>query len=1021
MIPVGRKPLYRHTGVALLRSAAAPLTDAPDRWPDPTDIPGCRSWLDRMWSRPGLAEAVRQASPSLADRVDAIRRGHAMPDKQVRGATLSTARYALRGIGRPTPFGLFAGVASAGIADTTRAQWGEDHRATVRVNTEWLADITARAEAVPELLERLDVTVNDLAVRRGDRLEVPHGANRVAIRHTSVVAAVRDMAAMPIRFGVLVDKLAEDFAADRRRVLDTLTELVRQGHLLTCLRAPFTVTDPFAHLMARLHAADADALPDISAPLDELNVVLAELRHHNDQATPLVEQQRLRTTLSNRMRRLSPVGRTPLAADLLLDCDVRVPTDVAREMELAASALLRTTRHPTGTQVWRDYHAAFVDRYGTGTLVPLLDVVLPDAGLGYPARYEGSLLTTPVPGAAPRDERLAALAWRAMADGTREIVLTDDDVTELTDEDFDDRFIPPHVELSARVHATSVSAMERGEFTLTVAPARSAGTLTSRFTPMATGSGLAEVYRTLPAATEGALRAQLSFGPKYAPAENVCRVPAYLDHVIPLGEHRAPGDSSTLITVEDLAVTATRDRLHLVSRCRRRVVEPQVFHALALDKQPSPLARFLAELPRAFSAAWYQFDWGPHANLPMLPRVRYRRTVLSLAQWRLTTADLPTGPADNDDRRKSLDTWRQLWGCPDVVELRDADRTLRLTLDEPAHATLLHTHLTRHGQAILYEATLAADYGWIDHHAHEIALPLVTTRPPAPNPLRGTLPEVGNTHGHLPGAPDADWLTAKIHTHPERMNDIIARHLPLLLAELDIDQNWWFLRYHNPHETHHLRLRLRTTPDHYAACTNALGKWTQRMRQAEVIGRLVLDTYHPEVGRYGHGATLAAAEDVFAADSLLVAAMLRELPATAAHPTALAVAGMVDIVEGFLGDPIDATDWLTDHPVRTTPAVDRTVTDEAIRLANDPDALSRLPGWAEPVEQAWRSRTDALAAYRVQLPSDADNDVVLESLLHMHHNRTIGIDPASEHTCRRLARHAALARRARRPRDGGRR
>ncbi|ONI85696.1 hypothetical protein ALI22I_28450 [Saccharothrix sp. ALI-22-I] len=1019
MIPAGKKPLYRHTGVALLRAAAAPLTDAPDRWPDLTDIPCCRLWLDRMWSRPSLAEAVRQASPSLADRVDAIRAGQTMPDRQIRSATLSTARYALRGIGRPTPFGLFAGVAPATVSGTARVRWGEDHRAAVRVNTEWLADITARAEAVPELLERLEVTINDLAVRRGDRLEVPHGPNRVAIRYTSVVAAVRDAASTPVRFGVLVDKLAEDFTADRRKVLDTLTDLVRQGHLLTDLRAPFTVTDPFAHLVARLHHADARALPGMSDLLGELDAVLAELRHHNDQATPLAEQHRLRATLLEHMRRLSPAGRTPLAADLLLDCDVRVPDGVVREMERAASALLRTTRHPTGDPAWRNYHAEFVDRYGTGTLVPLLDVVSPDASLGYPARYDGSVLSPPVPGFARRDERLAALAWRAMADGTREIVLTDDDIARLTDEDFDERYIPPHVELSARVHATSALAVERGEFTLTVAPARSAGTLTSRFTPMATGSGLAEVYRALPAATEGALRAQLSFGPKYAPAENVCRVPVYLDHVIPLGEHRAPGDPATLITVEDLAVTATRDRLYLVSRSRRRVVEPQVFHALALDKQPPPLARFLAELPRAFGAAWYQFDWGPHANLPVLPRVRYRRIVLSPAQWRLATADLPPGPAGDDGWRQLLDRWRRLWGCPDVVELRDADRTLRLTLDEPAHATLLHAHLVRHGQAVLYEATPAADYGWIDHHAHEIALPLVTARPAAPNPLRGALPEVNNTHGHLPGAPDSGWLTAKIHTHPERMNEIIARHLPALLDGLDGDPCWWFLRYHSTRETDHLRLRLRTDPGHYSACTNALGEWTQRMRQAGLIGRLVLDTYHPEVGRYGHGATLAAAEDVFAADSRLVAAMLRDLPATAAHPTALTVASMVGIVEGFLGGPTEAADWLTGRRVRTTPATDRAVTDEAIRLATDPAALRRLPGWTEPVERAWRSRADTLTAYRVQLPSDADTDAVLESLLHMHHNRAIGIDPDSEHACRRLTRHAALARRARRPRDGG--
>ncbi|MGH3854431.1 MAG: lantibiotic dehydratase [Pseudonocardiaceae bacterium] len=56
----------------------------------------------------------------------------------------------------------------------------------------------------------------------------------------------------------------------------------------------------------------------------------------------------------------------------------------------------------------------------------------------------------------------------------------------------------------------------------------------------------------------------------------------------------------------NLTITATRDHLYLVSMSRRRVVEPQVFHSLALDKQPPPLARFLPHLPRAFSTARYQ-------------------------------------------------------------------------------------------------------------------------------------------------------------------------------------------------------------------------------------------------------------------------------------------------------------------------------------------------------------------------------------------------------------------------------
>ncbi|HKS43523.1 MAG TPA: thiopeptide-type bacteriocin biosynthesis protein [Amycolatopsis sp.] len=208
-------------------------------------------------------------------------------------------------------------------------------------------------------------------------------------------------------------------------------------------------------------------------------------------------------------------------------------------------------------------------------------------------------------------------------------------------------------------------------------------------------------------------------------------------------------------------------------------------------------------------------------------------------------------------------------------------------------------------------------------------------------------------------------------------------------------------------------MRIRTDSGRYATHTNMIGEWTQRMRQAGVAGRLVIDTYHPEVGRYGHGLAMSAAEDVFVADSQLVATALRELPAGAVHPTALAVANMVGIVTGFVGDLAEAMDWLAARPVPSTPAVDRAVTDQAIHLATDVATVRAMPGWAPAVGHAWLARAEVLASYRKQLPPEADLDRVVESLLHMHHNRAIGIDTDSERTCRRLARQAALAWRTR--------
>jgi hypothetical protein len=161
-----------------------------------------------------------------------------------------------------------------------------------------------------------------------------------------------------------------------------LVQLVRPGFLITCLRAPLTVTDPLAHLVGRLREVGADEVPAAVPLLRDLEAIQADVCHHN-QATA-GEQGRARDALTRRMRESSAAGRTPLAVDLLLDAEVQLPRDVAHEMERAADALLRLTRQPVGQAVWQDFQVAFWHRYGTGTLVPLKAVVDPAAGLGLP-------------------------------------------------------------------------------------------------------------------------------------------------------------------------------------------------------------------------------------------------------------------------------------------------------------------------------------------------------------------------------------------------------------------------------------------------------------------------------------------------------------------------------------------------------------------------------------------------------------------------------------------------------------
>ncbi len=1000
-------PLYRHTLAAVLRAAAVPLTPASGAWPDPNDPGAVRAWLTSVWSDPQTADAVRLASPALADRIDTAHADGELSPKQLRRLMLSTARYLLRTTGRPTPFGLFAGVAPVTVGDTARMSVIGSHRGTASVDARWLADIISRLEATDALIDHLPVVFTNLAQPRGRYLQVPHGPDRMVIRNTAAVTAARKAAASPILFHALAGKLAARFpTTGPGAVRRVLIQLVRLGFLITDLRAPLTVADPLHHLITRLREAGADSIPEAARWLDELQAVHHEVHRHNHAPTP-GEQTRLRAALTGRMRRISAAGRTPLGVNLSLGYEVEIPRKVVHEVERAASALLRLTREPTGPAVWREWYTAFCERYGTGTLVPLTEALHPDAGLGYPADYPGSVHLRPRPVHTTRDEQLATLAWQAMADGSREISLTDELIDTLAADLLDTRYIPPHVEISARIHAASPQAIDRGEFTLTVAPGRSAGTFTARFAD-ATGPELANVYADLPTVTDGALAAQLSTAPVYPHAQNICRTPLFLRHAIPLGEHRGPEAGVEVIVLEDLALTATRERLHLVSISRRRVVEPQIFHALAIEKQLVPLARFLTQISRAGLAAWTEFDWGPHARLPILPRVRYRRSILSPAQWRLTARDLPRATAGPAGWHRALTEWRNRWQCPATVELREEDRNLPLDLDVPLHAALVHAHLERHATVVLAESTGGEEeLGWIGGHAHEIALPLVAVGAPAPNPLVASLPVVTNHgHGQAPASVASRWLNAKIPTHPERMGEIIADHLPGLLAELGEETPYWFVRYRSARETDHLRLRVRTSSGEEAAAgTQAIARWADRLRGERLAGPLAFDTYPPETGRYGTGTAMEAAETVFTADSRAVAAQLRYLTASANSPVALIVWGMVDTVRGFLGHE-KAMQWLARQPV---PAIrrsaDRATADEAVHLAQRLTPGS-LPG---QVAAALQARAKALAAYAAALPDGLNTDAILESLLHMHHNRAHGIDRDGEAVCRRLARQAALA------------
>ncbi|MGH3720520.1 MAG: thiopeptide-type bacteriocin biosynthesis protein [Pseudonocardiaceae bacterium] len=422
----------------------------------------------------------------------------------------------------------------------------------------------------------------------------------------------------------------------------------------------------------------------------------------------------------------------------------------------------------------------------------------------------------------------------------------------------------------------------------------------------------------------------------------------------------------------------------------------------------------LLEIPRAWAAAVSPFAWGAADCLPFLPRVRYGRSVLAPARWRVQAGELPGADAPWPAWAAAMAAVRARLRLPANVQVGGSDRWLRLNLDEAMDLAVLRTHLgSAANAATVVEAPTVRDHGWLGGRAHEIVIPLASTTPPAPTPAvvtrLGPLPLIGREHGMLPGS---QVLFAKMYGHPEGFDQILTGYLPGLLSSWEQPPMWWFVRYRDPDP--HLRLRLRLADGDYGPAAARVGEWAAELRRCGLIGELTLDTYHPETPRYGSGAVLAAAEAVFAADS---AAALAQLTARASacqvHPHALTAASLVDLASALAGSLPAGMRRLIEHPeAGHACAYDREVLRQAISLADgDGAALRAIPGGPR-ITAAWQVRRRAAATYADCLASDSSHlspASVLVSLLHLHHVRAYGVNTDSERLCYRLARAVALA------------
>ncbi len=672
-----RRPnLYEGAGQALLRAAVHTSEPAMPPWPASTQpVEQWRAWLSTVWSDTAFRRTVSEASPHLAEQVQAILNGRTPKVRRMRRAALATARYAIRYARRSTPYGRFAGVAPLTFGPAASVRFGEEHQAVTRPDPVGLDEMLRAWESNAAHMADTEVCVNPLARQRGQHIHVPsEGDAEFRLALSPALRLVLDLARSPIPYRQLVDKLAAEFPTVGERACHRLLgKLLRVRLLRSSLRAPATVADPTVVLPPAAHTTAAG----------------------------------LRT-----------------ACDLRLDADVRLPNQVLAEAGTAATVLARLATHPNGTPTWSRWIEQFTERYGENTNVPVEMATDPDRGVGFPDGFVTA--SEPPRPMSRRDRLLLELAGTAAAEGSRTVAVTGAMIEELEaaagDKPHD---VSPHLEVAAQVHAVSLPALDRGDFRLRVVTvSRSAGSMTGRFWHLFPGTEA--TYTHLPTVDPEAELAQLSFHAGRIPADLLTRAPQALPRIVSVGEFRHPAPH--VLFPRDLSVTVTDGRPQLVESAtgkRLELLAPTAINFLWNNYTP-PMARFLGEISRAATPQVTWFDWGAAWALPFTPALTYRRTILTAARWKIRSRTLPDRTVPLQQWADQLHAWRARFRVPEQVLLAEDDQQLPLDLTRDVDLDLLRAHLGANafGIATLHEAPPPDADGWIGGRAHSIVLPL---------------------------------------------------------------------------------------------------------------------------------------------------------------------------------------------------------------------------------------------------------------------------------------------------------
>jgi len=354
-------------------------------------------------------------------------------------------------------------------------------------------------------------------------------------------------------------------------------------------------------------------------------------------------------------------------------------------------------------------------------------------------------------------------------------------------------------------------------------------------------------------------------------ADNINRRKQIYPYEIPLNVY-PQGRIEDLLELSDLLLSVRDGELILESVSRGKRVIPRLASAYNFRHNELPLFRFLCDLQFQGLQTNLGLDLERlYPGLKFYPRIEWNRTVISPARWLLDQNDIGLGSKQLYQAADLTGSMRKRHGLPAWVTLGGSDQQLIFNLEDQQQSLFFLQCIQHKKQIVLQEylppdPTISSGSGYLAGQY----IAFLEHAAPVHKPLSAELHKRrGKTSRFVPGS---DWLFVKLYCTKASANILIRSLIwPLVKTHKRRIRTWFFIRYADP--GHHLRLRIRVTGDDAGQLLAAVRVGLGKSGLSALVSRLVCDTYHPELDRYGNN-YIDQVESIFQAGSDLVTAFI---------------------------------------------------------------------------------------------------------------------------------------------------